>query len=76
MRFQGSVILFKVTWNLYVSCYNKFILNSETAYIELDNCQNTKPKNKKVINLDMGLVFLPPPPCTKHSTLDEIPEIM
>ena len=38
MRFQGSVILFKVTWIFYVSLYNKFILNLETAYIELDNC--------------------------------------
>ena len=41
MRFQGSVILFKVTWIFYVSLYNKFILNLETAYIELDNCQST-----------------------------------
>jgi hypothetical protein len=41
MRFQGSGILFKVTWNFYVSWYNKFILNLETAYIELDNCQST-----------------------------------
>ena len=41
MRFQGSVILFKVSWNFHVSWYNKFILNLETAYIELDNCQIT-----------------------------------
>ena len=47
MRLQGSVILFKVTWIFYLSWYNKFILNSETAYIELNKCQNTKPKVKK-----------------------------
>ena len=41
MRFQGSVILFKVTWIFYVSWYNKTILDLQTGYIELDNCQIT-----------------------------------
>ena len=45
-RFQGIVILFKVTWNFYVSWYNT-ILNLETAYIELTNWQSTQPKVEK-----------------------------
>ncbi len=47
MRFQGSGIFFQSYLEFYVSLYNKFILNSETAYIELDNFKNTKPKVKK-----------------------------